>query len=45
MPEGHGLLESDIPDDLIDTRIRMGGLTGSYFAGTASMGTVVDGSL
>lgn len=45
VPEGHKSLESDAPDDLIDARIRMGGLTGSHFAGTASMGSVVDGSL
>jgi choline dehydrogenase-like flavoprotein len=45
VPEGHRSLESDAPDDLIDARIRMGGLTGSHFAGTASMGSVVDGSL
>ncbi|KUL92356.1 hypothetical protein ZTR_02192 [Talaromyces verruculosus] len=45
VPEGHKSLESDAPDDLIDARIRTGGLTGSHFAGTASMGSVVDGSL
>ncbi|EEA24280.1 hypothetical protein TMatcc_007360 [Talaromyces marneffei ATCC 18224] len=45
VPEGHRSLESDAPDDLIDAHIQMGGMTGSHFAGTASMGSVVDGSL
>ncbi|EED22468.1 glucose dehydrogenase, putative [Talaromyces stipitatus ATCC 10500] len=45
VPEGHRSLESDAPDNLIDARIRMGGMTASHFAGTASMGSVVDGSL
>lgn len=45
VPECHRSLESNAPNDLIDARIRMGGMTGSHFAGTASMGSVVDGSL
>lgn len=45
VPQGHESLASDAPDHLIDARVRMGGLTAPHPAGTASMGTVVDGSL
>ncbi|KAJ9243971.1 CAZyme family AA3 [Paecilomyces variotii] len=45
VPDGHDSLSSDAPDESIDARIRLAGITTSHPAGTASMGTVVDGSL
>ncbi|KAL9107770.1 MAG: hypothetical protein Q9227_007392 [Pyrenula ochraceoflavens] len=45
VPEGHEPLQADAAGERIDARIRMGGLTTSHPAGTASMGKVVDGSL
>lgn len=45
IPDGHDSLSSDAPDESIDSRIRLAGITTSHPAGTASMGTVVDGSL
>ncbi|OCL02395.1 GMC oxidoreductase [Glonium stellatum] len=45
VPPGHICLSSTAPDDLIDERIRIGGSSSFHPAGTASMGSVVDGSL
>jgi choline dehydrogenase-like flavoprotein len=45
VPEGQQSLASDAQDDLIDARISMGVVSTSHSAGTASMGSVVDGSL
>ncbi|MCJ1314524.1 hypothetical protein MMC25_008206 [Agyrium rufum] len=45
VPEGHTSLQSDAPDDLIDARINIGGVSCSHPASSASMGKVVDTSL
>ncbi|GAD92606.1 glucose dehydrogenase, putative [Paecilomyces variotii No. 5] len=45
VPENHESLLSQASDDSIDARIRLAAISTSHPAGTASMGTVVDGSL
>jgi choline dehydrogenase-like flavoprotein len=45
IPPGMEILDSDAPDNLIDERIKLGGMTVYHPAGTAAMGKVVDGSL
>lgn len=45
VPKGYPVLESDAPDCLIDEHIKIGARTVYHAAGTAAMGTVVDGSL
>jgi hypothetical protein len=42
---GMEILGSDAPDELIDERIRLGGMTVFHPAGTAAMGKVVNGLL
>jgi choline dehydrogenase-like flavoprotein len=45
VPPGMKILGSDAPDDFIDERIKLGGMTVFHPAGTAAMGKVVNGSL
>ena len=45
LPKGHECLFSDAPDDLIDARIKLGGVTCYHPAGSVSMGKAVDSSL
>lgn len=45
VPPGSKVLGSDASDELIDERIKLGGMTVFHPAGTAAMGKVVDGSL